>query len=121
VLHKRRWQVVAVPFTAGVITDMDHGAVSILFSAFFTGYAVFNVRRSLISNRIGGYRAFTTAFGVWSMFCAATATTTEFISLLTIRIFFWGDVPLGCSHGETVIPMSFVSGGIPPGDERIPA
>ncbi len=136
--------MVSLLFTAGMINYMDRSvigvaapvmqhdlglgpaALGVIFSAFFAGYALFNFLGGVISDRVPAYRVFTTALVAWSVFCAATAAATGFLSLLIIRILFgFGEGPFGSAASKLVnnwfprresgTAMGFVNGGTPLG------
>jgi ACS family hexuronate transporter-like MFS transporter len=105
-LRTRRWQIVLLLFSGGLINYMDRGALAIaapvmtkdlglgpaalgvIFSAFFIGYALFNFIGGYVSDYINPHRVFALAMGVWSLFCALTGAAVGFTSLLVIRVLF---------------------------------
>lgn len=103
---RRRWQIVALLFFAGVINYLHRAALGIaapllaqelklstsqmglVFSSFFVGYAVFNFVGGWAADRFGAKRVITTAMATWSTFCAMTAFAVGFKSLLAFRVIF---------------------------------
>src|SRR5262245_1027747 len=103
---KKRWQVVWLLFTAGVINYLDRAALGIaaplvaadlklstsafglVFSSFFVGYALFNFVGGWAADRYGAKRVMVGAMAAWSGFCAMTALAIGFNSLLIYRALF---------------------------------
>lgn len=143
-LAKLRWQMAAMLFIAGIINYLDRsalsvaaplvsrdlklgpGAMGLIFSSFFLGYALFNFVGGWAADRFGGKRVFTLAMALWSAFCALTAAATGFFSMFVIRVIFGvGEGPL-CStmnklvnnwfpHRESGTAIGFVNCGTPLG------
>jgi len=143
-LKKKRWQLVLLLFIAGIINYLDRSALSVaaplvtkdldltpgdlglIFSSFFVGYSIFNFIGGWASDKLGGKRVFTLAMGVWSTFCALTAASTGFVSLLVVRVLFGvGEGPLSSTmnkvvnnwfpHREAASAVGFANCGTPLG------
>ena len=116
-----RWLMVWLLFAAGMINYMDRAALSIaapliekdlqldpaemglVFSSFFFGYAVFNFVGGWASDRFGPRKVFAVSMGFWSLFCAATAATHNFFSMLVVRVLFGvGEGPF-CATGNKLV------------------
>jgi MFS transporter, ACS family, hexuronate transporter len=141
---KKRWIILFLLFLANIINYLDRSALSIVapmvstelgltpsqmgivFSSFFFGYAVFNFVGGWASDRFGGKRIFSWAMGLWSLFCALTATITGFGSMLLVRVLFGvGEGPLSSTinkiinswfpHRQAASAVGLVSSGTPLG------
>ena len=141
---KKRWIILFLLFLANIINYLDRSALSIVapmvstelgltpsqmgtvFSSFFFGYAIFNFIGGWASDRFGGKRIFSWSMGLWSLFCALTATITGFGSMLLVRVLFGvGEGPLSSTinkiinswfpHRQAASAVGLVSSGTPLG------
>jgi MFS family permease len=118
---KYRYVVAGLLFAAGAINYMDRAALGIvapiitktlvlspselgiIFSSFFIGYSIFAFLGGYFADKWGTLRVFTWAMGIWSLFCALTAATTGFISLLLCRVGFGiGEGPMSSNTNRTI-------------------
>jgi MFS transporter, ACS family, hexuronate transporter len=99
-----RWMLVSMLFLGSIVAYLDRAALSIaapfivkemhlapaqlgiVFSSFFTGYAIFCFVGGYASDRFGAKRVFTASFVVWSLFCGLTAAAFNVTTLLLTRI-----------------------------------
>ncbi|HWA80448.1 MAG TPA: MFS transporter [Acetobacteraceae bacterium] len=143
-LAKLRWQMASLLFLAGIINYLDRaalsvaaplvsrdlhlgpGALGLIFSSFFLGYALFNFVGGWAADRFGAKRVFAMAMALWSLFCGLTAAATGFASLFVIRVIFGiGEGPLCATmnklvnnwfpHREAGTAIGFVNCGTPLG------
>jgi MFS transporter, ACS family, hexuronate transporter len=121
VIGRLRWVPVGFLFAGGLINYLDRSAVSVvapllmrdlgldasqlglIFSSFFTGYALFTFIGGYASDVLGPKRVFTLAMSVWSTFCGLSAAAAGFASLLLVRLLFGcGEGPFGAAANKMV-------------------
>jgi sugar phosphate permease len=70
--------------------DLDVGPDKIgwILSAFFAGYALFQVPGGVLSDRIGPRAVIAFALAWWSLFTGLTGVATSFTFLVVVRFFF---------------------------------
>lgn len=119
--NRVRWVPVWFLFTGGMVNYMDRSAISIaapllmrdlglnaaqlgiIFSSFFSGYALFTFIGGYASDALGPKRVLTLAMTVWSAFCGLTAAAIGFTSLLLVRVLFGcGEGPFGAATNKMV-------------------
>lgn len=83
----RMVMTVALPYIAKDF-DLTPVTMGYVMSAFFAGYALFQVPGGLIADKFGPRKTMVTAVGWWSAFTAATAMAQSFAALLVIRVLF---------------------------------
>lgn len=83
----RMVMTVAMPYVA---KDFNLSPVSmgVVMSAFFAGYALFQVPGGLLADKFGARKTMTTAITWWSIFTALTSFVTNFTNMLIIRVLF---------------------------------
>jgi sugar phosphate permease len=59
-----------------------------VLSAFFAGYALFQIPGGILSDRIGPRAVIAFALGWWSLFTGLTGLATSFAFLIAVRFFF---------------------------------
>lgn len=113
---KLRHSVIAIMFTASIVSFMDRMAMSVVLpfikadfqlgafesgavmSAFFVGYSLSQIPGGLLSDRFGIRRVLTVAMLWWSFFTAITGLVGSFVQMLVVRVLF--------GAGEGVFPAS---------------
>ncbi|MBB6446831.1 MFS transporter [Bacillus benzoevorans] len=83
----RMVMTVAIPY---ISKDFDLTPVSmgIVMSAFFAGYALFQVPGGMLADKFGSRKTMVSAVTWWSLFTVATAMATSFTNMLIIRVLF---------------------------------
>ena len=110
----RRYYVVLVLFFAGVVSYIDRIAMSIsipyiakdfhlspvtmgvVMSAFFVGYACFQIPGGMIADRLGSRKTMVFAILWWSVFTIFTGLVNSLTVMIIIRVFF--------GAGEALLP-----------------
>jgi sugar phosphate permease len=77
----------AMPFMS---KELDFGADKIgwILSAFFAGYALFQIPGGILSDRIGPRAVIAFALGWWSIFTGLTGLASSFAMLMIVRFLF---------------------------------
>jgi sugar phosphate permease len=83
----RMVMTVAMPYIAKDF-DLTPVTMGYVMSAFFAGYALFQIPGGMIADKFGPRRTMATAVTWWSLFTAATAMAQSYVSLLVIRVLF---------------------------------
>jgi sugar phosphate permease len=83
----RMVMTVAIPYIAKDF-DLTPVSMGIVMSAFFAGYALFQVPGGMLADKFGARKTMVTAVAWWSVFTAATAAATNLTNLLIIRVLF---------------------------------
>ena len=60
--------------------DLTPISMGIVMSAFFAGYALFQVPGGLLADKFGARRTMVTAITWWTIFTAATAVATSLVT-----------------------------------------
>jgi sugar phosphate permease len=83
----RMVMTVAIPYIAKDfnLTPVDMGVV---MSAFFAGYALFQIPGGLLADKFGPRKTMVTAITWWSIFTGLTAMVSNFTSMLVVRVLF---------------------------------
>ncbi|MCM3571454.1 MFS transporter [Neobacillus mesonae] len=83
----RMVMTVAIPYISKDfhLTPVDMGVV---MSAFFAGYALFQIPGGLLADKFGPRKTMAAAITWWSLFTAATAMVTNLTSMLVVRVLF---------------------------------
>ena len=86
-----------IPFIA---KDLNIGPDKMgwILSAFFLGYALFQIPGGLLADKFGPRKVIMVALSWWSVFTALTGMTSSLINMLTIRLLF--------GIGEGIFPAS---------------
>lgn len=77
----------AMPFMSKEL-DFGPDKMGWVLSAFFAGYALFQIPGGVLSDRIGPRAVIAFALAWWSVFTGFTGLATSFATLLVIRFFF---------------------------------
>ncbi|MGY4476308.1 MFS transporter [Bradyrhizobium sp. USDA 3364] len=120
-VHKVRWQLVALLFIAGVINYLDRAALSVaaplitqelgldpaqlgvVFSSFFFGYALFCFIGGYAADRYGPRLVIIVAMSLWSVFCGLTAAATSVAALVVLRVIFgMGEGPFNTTMAKFI-------------------
>ena len=77
----------AVPF---MMKDLDLNATEVgwIMSAFFAGYALFQIPGGILADKIGARKVIIGALGWWSLFTAATGAVFSLPAMLVTRFLF---------------------------------
>jgi ACS family hexuronate transporter-like MFS transporter len=103
---RMRWLIAFLLFLGGVINYIDRsalsvaaplvakdlglkpGALGVVFSSFFFGYAIFSFVGGYAADRFGPRRVLTVSMTAWSIFCGLTAAAFNVTTLLIFRALF---------------------------------
>lgn len=116
-----RWAILSMIFTGMMINYLDRAALSVampfiardfeldtiatgyVLSAFFIGYALFNVLGGYFADRYGARSVFSWSMLLWSAFCSLTAVTSGFWSLAIVRTLFgMGEGPISTTANNSI-------------------
>src|SRR4051812_4948480 len=83
----RMVMTVAIPYIAKDfnLTPVDMGVV---MSAFFAGYALFQIPGGLLADKFGPRKTMAIAISWWSIFTGLTAMVSNLTSMLVVRVLF---------------------------------
>ena len=116
-----RWSILSLLFAAQLVNYLDRSALSValpfivkdyhltqveqgvVLSAFFVGYALFNVIGGLLADRFGSRNVLALAMVAWSSFCALTAVTVGVVTLAIARALFGvGEGPVSTTMNKSI-------------------
>ncbi|MDD4701281.1 MAG: MFS transporter [Desulfovibrio sp.] len=77
----------AIPYIADDF-NLSAGEMGVVMSAFFAGYAIFQIPGGILSDRFGARKVLIFAIAWWSLFTLFTGYASSLIGLIIIRICF---------------------------------
>jgi len=83
----RMVMTVAIPYIAKDF-NLTPVAMGIVMSAFFAGYALFQIPGGMLADKFGARKVMSIAVSWWSVFTIFTGMAASFTSLLIIRVLF---------------------------------
>lgn len=89
---------ISLPFI-GAEFHLDKTTQGWIISAFFIGYAAFQIPGGFLSDKFGPRRVMVISIILWSIFTSLTGFATSLITLLTIRLLF--GIGEGCYPAST--------------------
>lgn len=105
-MHKKRNIVLLLLFLAWTLSYMDRMVMTVaipyiaedfslstvemgwVMSAFFAGYALFQIPGGLLADKFGARKTMVTAISWWSIFTGITAMVSNLTSMLVVRVLF---------------------------------
>jgi sugar phosphate permease len=83
----RMVMTVAIPYIARDL-NLSTVEMGVVMSAFFAGYALFQIPGGLLADKFGARKTMVTAISWWSIFTGLTAMVSNLTSMLVVRVLF---------------------------------